>query len=500
MKHAAIIPVLLLCAAAELPAAAPQRYINPLPIENSRSVADPTVIRYKDKYLLFLTGGMFWVSDDLVNWKHHPISLPAGRRGVSAPHAFEYGDYVYLTGNDTGLYRARDPMGAWEYIGDFKDHNGARILLFDTTVFVDADRRVYLYYSGRHSDGIYGVELDKSDLTRFAGPSKRLWTFDKSHIWERYGDNNEGTELSWLEAPWMTKHKGVYYLQYSAPGTEWKTYAVGVYTSKRPLGPYRYASNSPILVHKRGLINGTGHHSVVEGPGGGLWAIYTILYRNWGVFDRRVGMDPVGFDAKGNMVINGPSDTPQWAPGANPKAWAGNDSGSIAVSLNRYTWAVSSASPGRDAQYAFDDNVRTWWQPADNDPQPWLMLDLGCRNPSDANQEFLIDSARILFDTAPRPGPEDLVVDGHGRWFQKSPRPARPEPYRYKLEASLDNKTYSVVADRTENSAANNVEFVQFAPVRSRFVKLTITGAPKGVPTGVLEFTVFGKSAEGPAR
>ena len=121
--------------------------------------------------------------------------------------------------------------------------------------------RVYAYYSGRHTDGIYGVELDRKDLTRFASPPKRLWTFDNSHVWERYGDNNEGAEVSWLEAPWMTKRNGRYYLQYSAPGTEWKTYAVGVYTAKSPLGPFTYARRNPILVHRNGLINGTGHHT-----------------------------------------------------------------------------------------------------------------------------------------------------------------------------------------------------------------------------------------------
>jgi hypothetical protein len=206
-------------------------------------------------------------------------------------------------------------------------------------------------------------------------------------------------------------------------------------------------------------------------------------------------MDPVGFDAKGNMFIKGPTETPQWSPGVKPRPWIDNDAGSIAVSSGRYTWAVSSSSPGRDAQYAFDDNVRTWWEPAENDPQPWLMLDLGCRNPDDANQEFIIDSSRILFDTVPRTGPDDLVVDGHGRWFQKSPRPDGPVAYQYKIESSLDNKTYHPLVDKTGNQVANNVEFDQFTPDQARYVKLTITGRPKGVFTGVLEFTVFGNSA-----
>ena len=51
----------------------------------------------------------------------------------------------------------------------------------------------------------------------------------------------------------MTKRNGTYYLQYSAPGTEWKTYAVGVYTSKRPLGPFTYAPRNPSDATRHGI-------------------------------------------------------------------------------------------------------------------------------------------------------------------------------------------------------------------------------------------------------
>jgi len=469
----------------------PVHYVNPLAIEDTRSIADPTVIRFKGKYYLFLSGGMVWSSDDLAHWTHQPVTIP-GRRGIGAPNAFVYKNSIYLTGNDTGLYRSAEPTGPWEYAGDIQDASGKKMLLFDSMGFVDEDGRVYMYYSGRHSDGIYGVELNRSDLTRFAGEPKKLWTFDKSHVWERYGDNNEGTEVSWLEAPWMTRHNSTYYLQYSAPGTEWKTYAVGVYTSKHPLGPFTYAPRNPILVHKNGLINGTGHHSVIEGPDGNLWAIYTILYRNWGVFDRRIGLDRVSFDKAGNMFVMGPTETPQpiGVSGASPST----EDPPIALSLSRYSWAASSQAPGRDASYAFDNNVRTWWEPRPDDPQPSLTLDLGCRNPTDANQEFLVSSARMLFDIAP-PERQTLNVDGHGAWFPNAPRSTAPA-YRYRVEVSLDNSKFTTVIDQTENKHANNVEFGEFAPARCRWVRLTITGRPKDLPLAVLEFTLFGKSAE----
>lgn len=208
MKKSAGILILAILAAAQSPAPKGKaRYVNPLAIEDTRSIADPTAIRFHGKYYLFLSGGMVWQSDDLVTWTHHPVQLPGGRRGISAPNVFEVAGKLYLTGNDTGLYRSAEPEGPWEYLGDIKDAQGAKMLLFDSMGFADDDGRVYMYYSGRHADGIYGVELDRKDPTRFAGPPKKLWTFNPAHVWERYGDNNEGTSLSWLEAPWMTKHK-----------------------------------------------------------------------------------------------------------------------------------------------------------------------------------------------------------------------------------------------------------------------------------------------------
>jgi hypothetical protein len=499
-------PVHKTAGSAKAPAATAVQYINPLSIEDTRSIGDPVVVKFQGEYYLFLSGGMVWSSSDLVHWKHQAVTLPEGRR-VPAPHVFEFEGSFYLTGNDTGLFKSPSPLGPWRYIGDFKDEKGQTKLLFDLMVFVDDDKRVYLYYSGRRIDGIYGVELDRKDLTHFAGPTKKFWGFNPAHVWERYGDNNEGTELSWIEAPWMTKRNGTYYLQYSAVGTEWKTYAVGVYTSAHPLGPFTYAPRNPILVHKNGLLNGTGHHCIIAAPDGSLWALYTLLYRNWNVFDRRIGMDPVGFDARGNMFIKGPTEAPQWGPGVMAKPWDRNATGSIALSLNRYTWAVSSQSPGRDALYAFDNNVRTWWEPAEEDAQPWLVLDLGCRNSAqtnldtalaDPNQEFIVDSCRILFDQVPHAGKGDLAVDGHQPWYREASKGVAPAAYQYKIEVSLDNKSYEIVADKTHNTAANNVEFDRFTPVQCRYVRLTVTGAPK-LPWGVLEFTAFGKSA-GPTK
>ncbi len=197
----------------------------------------------------------------------------------------------------------------------------------------------------------------------------------------------------------MTRRKGTYYLQYSAVGTDWPTYAVGYYTSKKPLGPFTYYRGNPILVQKKGLINGTGHHCIIEAPDGSLWAFYNILYRNWNRLrgtERRIGMDAAGFDKDGNLFIKGPTETPQPAPGVKVKTGKKNESDSIPLSIDSSYW-VSSEGPGKNAPYAFDNNVRTWWEPNETDTQPWITLDLGAASEFDPKQEFLVDCSRILF-------------------------------------------------------------------------------------------------------
>jgi len=451
------------------------RYVNPLSIEESVNLADPTILRFKGTYYLFATGanGEVWSSNDLAHWKHHKVSLPEGI-DVVAPSAFEYKGYIYLTGNHIGLLRSSEPLGPWEDMGDFKDEKGKTVKLFDPMAFADDDGRVYMYFAGMSVAGIYGVELDSGDLTRFKTAPTHFFKFEPGHIWERFGASNNYSKVSWIEGPWMTKRKGTYYLQYSAVGTDWPNYAVGYYASKKPLGPFKYYTGSPILVQKKGLINGTGHHCIIEAPDGSLWAFYNILYRNWNRLrgtERRIGMDAAGFDKDGNMFIDGPTETPQSAPGVK-----GMICDSPPLSIDSSYW-VSSEGPGRNAPYAFDNNVRTWWEPNETDNQPWITLDMGAASEFDPKQEFIADSFRTLFSAGRR-------------------RSSNASPFRYKIEISADNKIFKTVVDKTNNNIFTTVEFDEINPVKCRYAKITVTERPKENPLGIIEFTVFGKPVE----
>src|SRR5690606_27842719 len=163
----------------------------------------------------------------------------------------------YISGNDAPLYRSENALGPYKVAGAWTMANGQPLSgvsngrrwrgSFDVAMFVDDDNKPYLYYAGRSTDGIYVVPLDPDEPHKFAAEPKHVIGYDPKHVWERYGDRNEYIADSWIEGPWVIKRDGVYYLQYCAPGTQWLTYATGVYTSRNPLGPFTYAPNNPIL-------------------------------------------------------------------------------------------------------------------------------------------------------------------------------------------------------------------------------------------------------------
>jgi xylan 1,4-beta-xylosidase len=505
----AILFTLAVLAASSAFAADPEvgkaaRYCNPLPMVSApggNAGGDVTVIREQAKYYMYCSGGGAWISDDLLNWSFQRVA------GVPvAPHVVKYNGSFYMCGNDGPLYKADNPLGPFNSLGQWKNTPGVEggwNQPFDMDIFVDDDNKPYLYYPGRGVSGIYVVPLDPNDLTRFAAAPKHLFAFNSSHVWERYGEMNEYTDVAWVEGPWLQKYKGTYYLEYSASGTQWKTYAEGYYTAKSPMGPFTYAPNNPLLRKTDGLVTGPAHGSIVEGPDKNLWQFYTIVLSN-PPGGRRIGMDRVTFDKDGNMAVK-VTETPQWAPGAVSDPAKG-DSGSIPVTINKLRAMnalsrFSSEQPGHEAAYAIDNYSGTWWEPVATDTQPTLMIELSPATRFDVVQLFTIDSVRLMFNGGRGFG----FGGGRGRGgagFGGAPAAAAtPDPnqinsYQYKIEASSDGQTYTMALDQTKNVVSRNTIFEEIPPVKCRFVRLTMTNWPKTSPLGIVEFTIFGKPAE----
>jgi xylan 1,4-beta-xylosidase len=485
------------CAAfsASAPAAPPvvgrsPRYCNPLPMPGGGASAagDVTVIREGGRYYMYCTGGGTWITSDLVHWTLQPVAnVPI------APHVVKYKDAFYMCGNDGPVFKATSPLGPFERIGDWRDTPD----VFDVDIFVDDDGKPYLYYPGRGVSGIYVAPLDPDDLTRFAGPPRHLFGFDREHVWERYGEMNEYTDVAWIEGPWLQKRDDTYYLEYSASGTQWKTYAEGYYTAKSPLGPFTYAPNNPLLRRTDGLVTGTAHGSIVEGPDGRLWQFYTIVLSN-PPGGRRIGMDPVEFDQDGHMSVR-VTDTPQWAPGVVTDPARDGDSGSIPVSIDKVRAMnaesrFSSEQPGHYAAYAVDNSSGTWWEPTPADTRPVLTLDLGPATRFDVVQLFTVDSVRLLFTGGRRFGRPGGGAGAASSLAAGSASTLPPtDAFQYRIDVSTDGHAFTTVLDQSANTVAGNTIFEELPPTRCRFVRLTMLNWPRATPLGVIEVTVFGR-------
>jgi len=456
-----------------------QTYCNPLPMEigqGGNAAGDVTVIEEGGKYYMYCTGGGAWVSEDLVNWDFHAVAgIPV------APDVVKYNGKFYLSGNDDNLYVSDSPLGPFKDMGPFTNTgpvengwNGG----FDTKIYIDDDNQPYLFWPGRGISGIYGVKLDPNNLTRFMEKPTHLFGFNPMHAWERYGEMNEYPGVAWIEGPWIIKRNGIYYLEYSASGTQWKTYAEGYYTATSPLGPYSYAENNPLLRKTEGLVTGTAHGSIVKGPDDELYQFYTIVLSN-PPGGRRIGMDKVVFDDEGLMSVT-VTDTPQPAPLAKVKKDAPKI---VPVTINKMRAmnalsTVSSEQPGFTAAYAVDNYSGTIWKPAADDKKPTLTIELSPATRFDVVQFFTVSSMRIMFG------------NGEGRGFGM--RTTTLPVYKYMLEVSNDGKTFKKVLDRTGNNKPKDTVYDEFEPVNCRFVRLTITEWPKDTNLGIIDFTVFG--------
>jgi beta-xylosidase len=159
----------------------------------------------------------------------------------------------------------------------------------DGHIFVDDDGRIYVYYtswSDGRAYGIWGVEMESDCLTPKWETEKLIFTPTES--WEM--TMNMGKIV---EAPYMLKKEGVYYLVYSGSNYQ-ADYAVGYATSKSPLEGFVKSENNPIL---RGTADtrGTGHCSIIETPAGGMVMVYHVHNTPLAVQPRHVAIDPVRF-------------------------------------------------------------------------------------------------------------------------------------------------------------------------------------------------------------
>lgn len=450
-----------------------------------RSISDPSVLYYDNKWYLYPSYGMAFVSEDFVTWKHVPMTPYNLKYSPSViPHRGKF----LLTGHSQGLYIGETPTGPFEYYGDFmtvdnkvyKSHDGSESQPLDSALFADDDGKIYLYWFDMRYDEekevrvceTWGVELQGDKPNCFCTEPYLLFEFNGDNYWERDGQYNQNTKFGWVEGQWMFKHNGRYYMIYASPGTTYKSYCMAAYYSDEgPLTGFVCQKNNPVTEHRQGLISGAGHGCITHGPNGTLWAFYTVSLGGVHPYERRIGMDPVGIDENGELYCPYVSDMPQLGALDEDFTLEKHDAGLLPLSfIHRHHCRASSSAPGRSAMYALDESMLTWWQPDADDKEPTLYVDL--------ESTYVCEASRIIWRDINLNYAEGIV----------------PGPYKYVIEGreKLGEGEFTTILDMSSNDEDYSIDYRTFKPVVCREIRFRITDCPKGITPAVISFTIFG--------
>ena len=491
-------------AAPQSPTAA-RTYANPIDIDyrynfeqlnqgvSYRTGADPAIVSHQGQYYLFETlADGYWRSDNLLDWTFvkpsrwpfQSVVAPAvasdGKRLYVMPSTFEpesilvsddpaSGKLDFLTrrtpslptavdiGHDTDVKPGQIPPGPW-----------------DPDLFRDDDGKWYLYWGSSNIYPLYGIALG-GDTLAYQGQPAHLFKLDPDHHgWERFGQDHSGalpngTHIDpYMEGAWMTRVGSKYYLQYGAPGTEYNAYANGVYVSDSPLGPFTYADYNPVAYKPGGFVEGAGHGSTFQDAYGNWWNSGTpwIGY-NW-TFERRIALFPAAFTADGQMEVSTRfGDFPHYMPTSKITDPDSLFTGWMLLSYRKPA-AASSTLDGFGPSNVTDENPRTFWVAAHNQPGETLTVDLG-----------VVDTVRAI--------QIDYTDYKSGRFGDG------PDIYtEFQLQGSRDGQNWEAIATTGPDRRDRPNAYFQLAePARIRFVRY-VHGHVGAANLAISDLRVFG--------
>ncbi len=305
---------------------AKEKFNNPLHIK----FGDPYILydENSDTYYMYGTGGvkegfMAYSSKDLQNWESEGQVYNTHQKNGWGIKDFWAPEVYFLKGKFYMFYSAHwrvNPENEVENykigvavadspVGPFEDLTGKPLFdpgypIIDANVFLDDDGSYYLYYSRvayNHpveteisewakekglfdeieESWVYGVKLS-DDFLGVEGQPKLLLRPPKKlgnpqTEWESRSVTSGEVNRRWTEGSFLLKHKGIYYIMYSANFFGGKNYAVGYATSSSPLGPFTKSVNNPILqkdIDRGGKVSGTGHNMVFTDREGRRLLVY----------------------------------------------------------------------------------------------------------------------------------------------------------------------------------------------------------------------------------
>lgn len=438
-----------------------------------REAADPTVVWFRDRYFLFASkSGGYWHSQNLKSWQF--VKTDQIPTEEYAPTAIALGDTLYFLASSrekSTVYKSVDPLaGEWSVALD-----ELQTPVWDPAFFLDDDQRLYLYWGCSNEEPIYGVELDTESFAFKGDPFELKHADPEKYGWEVPGDYNTLIDQSpWIEGAWINKHNGKYYLQYSGPGTEFKSYSDGVYVSDSPLGPFEAQPHNPFAYKPEGFAAGAGHGSTFQDQYGNYWHLGTITISEKHIFERRLGMYPAFIDENGIIYCNTSfGDYPLILPEKKIHSFEEIETHWMLLSLDKEV-IVSSSVDSLESANMTDENLRTYWAAKTGEKGEYATLDL--------NQTMTVNAVQINFIE------HDLKLD----------ELSEDQAHKFIIETSNDNENWELLVDHSNNKTGKtHIYFELDRPVKAQFFKITNLEVPGG-SFAISGFRVFGKGTGQP--
>jgi xylan 1,4-beta-xylosidase len=484
------IIIIIICLAFQPFVAQQKTYCNPINIDygytpfdvfskqgKHRATADPVIVNFRNKYFLFSTNQEgYWWSDDMLNWKFVYRKFLRDNKYIhdlNAPAVWAMKDTLYVYGStwqsDFPIWKSTNPtVDDWEIAVDT-----LKVGAWDPAFHYDEDKnKLYLYWGSSNVWPILGTEINTKTMQSegYTVPIVRL--FPEDHGWERFGEYNDNVFLQpFIEGAWMTKHNGKYYMQYGAPATEFSGYSDGVYVSNDPLDRFEYQSHNPFSYKPGGFARGAGHGATFEDNFGDYWHVSTIFISTKNNFERRIGIWPAGFDKDDVMYCNTaygdyPTLLPEFAKGKD--FTKGLFTNWMLLNYQKPV-QVSSTLGGYHANFAVDEDIKTYWSAISGEKGEWFQTDLG--------EISTINAIQINY--------ADQDVEFKGKTLGKC--------HQYKIYGSKDGKKWQVIVDKSKNNTDVPHDYVELKnPVLARFVKIENIKMPTG-KFALSGFRVFGK-------
>jgi xylan 1,4-beta-xylosidase len=455
-----LFPSALLFAVTCAATAPASTYCNPLDLDygsglrSPRHSADPVIVLFQGRYYLFATEDVpgYRVSEDLVHWRRiefprelWPLTSDRGAGLYCAPAVAADAEHIYFIRMErrqavktVPVMRSIDlAAGRWEKCGELRATK-------DPALFFDGGR-VWLYHGLGQPTRVF--EIDRKTWTEIPGSERQLRPEIKD-VAGFFGGYERGrrelldeTDTSaWLgkfailpcqEAAWMTRHNGRYYLQYATPGTVAAWYCDTVMEGDSPTGPFRHVDYAPVSLKVGGFMGSAGHSCVFTGKSGRFWRATTMWIGVHDLFERRLGLFPVGFDGKGRMFT-------ETALGDYPRrASDGAVAGWWVQSFGRPCTASSSLA-GHPVTLAADENCRTWWSAQTGKAGEWFEMDL--------ERPRRVHAIQVNF------AEQDIVAKLFEQGVARN---------RYRLLGSNDGREWRVLADRSAATGAGVHDYVE---------------------------------------